>query len=107
MLERQKPISTSSSAETIQGDLDQSLMTMFCRSLDTSRLPPMTVMHMMASALGSIYRQVAAAHQNQDCPCGWHPTPAPDIEALQSAVRTAAVQESAPDLLAMTVVGRA
>jgi hypothetical protein len=107
MLERENLASNGGGGDTTQGDLDQSLMTTFCRTLDHSRLPPMTVMHMMAAALGAIYRQVATSHQNEECPCGWHPAPASDIEALQFAVRATAEQQPAPDLRAMPVVGRA
>lgn len=91
----------------MQGDLQQALLTMFCRTLDTSRLPPMTVLRMMAEALGGVYRQAATAHLSQPCPCGWRPTVEADIAALRAAIGEAAAPCTTADLAWMEVVGRA
>jgi hypothetical protein len=93
--------------QSIQIDLDHTLMTALCRALDTSRLPPMTVMNAMAAAFGSVYRQVAVAHQSGQCPCGWHPAPARDVDTLQSIFRAAAAPQPSDRLLTMPVQGRA
>jgi len=91
----------------VQGDLDQALLTMFCRTLDNSRLPPMTVLRMMAEALGATYRQAAAAHLSQPCPCGWRPTVEADVVLLCEAVSAAAMPQPIGDLAWMEAVGRA
>jgi hypothetical protein len=70
-------------------------------------LPPSVVMRLMATALGSTYREVAAAHQDGQCPCGWNPLSAIDIEALRSSLEDAAAPRRADDLHSMTPVGRA
>ncbi|WP_315833669.1 hypothetical protein [Bradyrhizobium prioriisuperbiae] len=107
MLEQRKVVSDGDDSQTTQADLDRTLMTTFCRVLDGSRLPPMAVMRMMAEALGSVYRQVAAAHQNQSCPCGWQPTSERDIETMLAAVGDAAMVKPAVNLELMETVGRA
>ncbi|WP_249123660.1 MULTISPECIES: hypothetical protein [unclassified Bradyrhizobium] len=91
----------------VQGELQQTLLTIFCRTLDSSRLPPMTVLGMMAEALGGVYRQAATAHLTQPCPCGWRPMTEADIAALRAAVETAAKLRTSADLAWMEVVGRA
>ncbi len=86
--------------------LNQAIMTTFCRVLDSSRLPPDVVMKLLASALGQTYREVAAAHQDGGCPCGWRPQ-ATDIEALRASLEDAAAPRRIDDLLSMAAVGRA
>ena len=97
-------ITDESSAQTY---LDQMVMTTFCRVLDTSRLPPVVVMRLLASALGTTYREVAAAHQDGMCPCGWCPVPALDVEALRTSLEDAAAPKRVDDLVSMLVAGRA
>ncbi|MEW6643400.1 MAG: hypothetical protein AB1586_23030 [Pseudomonadota bacterium] len=89
------------------GDLEQSLLTTFCRTLDGSRLPPMTVLRTMAEALGAVYRHAATAHLSQPCPCGWAPTLEADVAALRAAISDAAKPCSAGELVWMEAVGRA
>jgi hypothetical protein len=93
-------------SELTQAEIDRRLMVTFCRTLDSSTLPPMTVMRMMASAIGAIYRQTSASHHAQECPCGWIPL-ASDVETLQAEIETAARRQSVPDLSSMQIVGRA
>ena len=93
--------------QTVQADLDRVLMMAFGRAMDVSGLTPMAVMNAMANAFGAVYRQVAEHHQNQECPCGWQPASAEDIELLQSALETAAKLQQADRLLTMQVMGRA
>lgn len=46
----------------IRKQLDNALLSTFCRALDSSYLTPMTVLSAMAESLGSVYRQVADSH---------------------------------------------
>ena len=86
---------------------NQAVMTTFCRVLDSSRLAPDVVMRLLASAIGSTYREVAAAHQDGQCPCGWRPVSDADIEALRSSLEDAAAPKMANDLHSMVIAGRA
>lgn len=97
-------ITDESSAQTY---LNQAIMTTFCRVLDSSRLPPDVVMNLLASALGQTYREVAAAHQDGGCPCGWRAQPGADIEAMRASLEEAATPRRMDDLLSMTAIGRA
>jgi hypothetical protein len=107
MLPQQVKVSDINDEESAQTYLNQAIMTTFCRVLDSSRLPPSVVMRMMATALGSTYREVAAAHQDGQCPCGWNPLPAIDIEVIRASLEDAAAPRRADDLHSMTAVGRA
>lgn len=93
--------------QAIRKQLDQVLLSTFCRTLDTSYLTPMTVLGAMAEALGSVYRQVADSHLTGECRCGWEPAILQDIERLQLALGQAA--QPAPDqsLSTMQTLGRA
>ena len=97
-------ITDESSAQTY---LDQMIMTTFCRVLDTSRLPPTVVMRLIATALGTTYREVASAHLDSQCPCGWQPLPADDIESLRASLEDAAAPKRIAGLASMAVAGRA
>ncbi len=90
-----------------QAYLDQMIMTTFCRVLDSSRLPPTVVMRMIAAALGTTYREVASAHLDRQCPCGWSPLPTNDIETMRSSLEEAAAPKRADGLEAMVIAGRA
>jgi hypothetical protein len=95
-------------SESAGAEMHRSIMTAFCDVLRATQLPPMTVMSLAASALGSVYREVADQHRSDDgCPCGWEPNLRADVEALQAAL--AATTQSAPsvDLRVMLAVGRA
>ncbi len=97
-------ITDENSAQTY---LNQTIMTTFCRVLDSSRLPPDVVMKLLASALGQTYREVAAAHQDGGCPCGWRPQPITDIEAMRASLEDGAAPRRVEDLLSMAAAGRA
>jgi hypothetical protein len=107
MLPQQVKVSDISDEDSAQTYLNHAIMTTFCRTLDSSRLPPSVVMRLIATALGSTYREVAAAHQDGQCPCGWKPEPEADIEALRSSLEDAATPRRADDLHSMPAVGRA
>jgi hypothetical protein len=107
MLAQHLKVSEITDESSAQSYLDQAIMTTFCRVLDTSRLPPVTVLRMIASAIGATYRDVAAAHTDGKCPCGWGPLPADDVETMTSSLEDAAAPKRVDDLLAMVVAGRA
>jgi hypothetical protein len=100
-------VSDVTDAESARTYIDQTVLATFCRVLAQSRLPPVEVMRMLASALGATYREVVDAHQDGQCPCGWCPLPALDIEALHASLADAAAPRRADDLHAMVVAGRA
>lgn len=107
MLAQQVKVSDITDEGSAQTYLDQAIMTTFCRMLDTSRMPPAEVMRMLAKALGAAYREVAAAHHDGQCPCGWCPVPALDVEAMRASLEAAAAPKRAEDLFEMQVAGRA
>jgi hypothetical protein len=95
-------------SESADAQMHRSIMTAFCDVLRTTQLPPMTVMSLAASALGTVYKEVADQHRSDGgCPCGWKPNLRADVEALQAAL--AATTQAIPpvDLYAMATVGRA
>jgi hypothetical protein len=84
----------------------QAVLCAFCHVVQTTGLKPMTVLGLAATAIGSIYKDVATAHVcNDDCPCGWEPQTEPDIEALQTAI--AAEANPFADLRWLKVAGKA
>ncbi|MDR6659147.1 hypothetical protein [Tardiphaga robiniae] len=107
MLPQQVKVSDITDENSAQTYLNQAIMTTFCRVLDSSRLAPDVVMRLLATAIGSTYREVAAAHQDGQCPCGWRPVPDADIEALRSSLEGAAAPKMADDLHSMVIAGRA
>ena len=100
-------VSDITDESSAQAYLDQMVMTTFCRVLDTSRLPPTVVLRLIATALGSTYREVAAAHLDGQCPCGWQPLPTDDIDSLRSSLEEAAAPQRVDGLATMAVAGRA
>ena len=91
-------------SETAGAEMHRSIMIAFCDVLRTTRLPPMTVMSLAASALGAVYKEVADQHR---CPCGWKPDLHADVEALQAALAATIQAIPSADLRAMPAVGRA
>jgi len=79
----------------------------FCAVMQSWRLPPMAAMSLAATAVGSLYLEVAAAHRcDNPCPCGWEPRGAADVEALQTSLALSA-ERPHPDFHAMKVAGSA
>jgi hypothetical protein len=107
MLAQHLKVSDITDERSAQSYLNQAIMTTFCRVLDTSRLSPVVVMRMIATAIGATYCDVAAAHHDGQCPCGWCPVPALDLEALRSSLEDAAAPKRIDDLFAMVAAGRA
>jgi hypothetical protein len=91
----------------VRVDLDRALMVAFCHALESSTLPPMTVLSAMAEAFGSVYRQVADTHANGECTCGWKPSQTQDLAKLESVFRKTAMSLEPQKLSTMRVVGRA
>ncbi|MEH2513848.1 hypothetical protein V1291_005202 [Nitrobacteraceae bacterium AZCC 1564] len=106
MLDQQE-MSRREDRATLHEDLDRALMVAFCRALETSPLMPMTVLSAMAEAFGSVYRQVADTHDKGECPCGWEPSRAEDIEHLESTFRKAAMSPAVQRLSTMKIAGSA
>ena len=95
-------------SESAGAEMHRSIMMAFCDVLRTTRLPPMTVMSLAASALGAVYREVADQHRCDDgCPCGWKPDRRADVEALQAALAAKTQAVPSADLHVMQAVGRA
>jgi hypothetical protein len=94
-----------SSADAV---LRQAITTAFCSVMRDTGLPPMIVMRLAASVVGSIYREVADAHRCAGgCPCGWQPCLQEDLQALQAALTVAVEATPFPDLRRVRAAGRA
>jgi hypothetical protein len=79
----------------------------FCGVMQSTRLPPMAALSLAAMAIGSLYHEVAAAHQGDNpCPCGWKPRSGADVDALQTSLALSAEQPRA-DFHAIQVAGSA
>jgi len=84
----------------------QAVLCAFCHIVQTTGLQPMEVLGLAAAAVGAIYKDLAAMHQNSHgCPCGWEPQAETDIATLQNALAA----ETAPraDLRWLKVAGKA
>ncbi|ABD89151.1 hypothetical protein [Rhodopseudomonas palustris] len=97
--------STGLIEQSAQDQVNRVVMATFCRTLNSTRLPPVAVLRMIAGALGKTYADVAATHQQGRCSCGWQPSPVLDVDSLRSALAYAVVCEE--DLVSMHPVGRA
>jgi hypothetical protein len=91
----------------IELELANSLMASFCRVLESSNMPPMQVLQMMARSLGGIYREVSVEHQKGSCPCGWCPNGFEDLELIHRAISVGVTRAQRTDLRSMAVAGRA
>lgn len=86
----------------------RAIMTAFCGIMRTRQFQPMTALSFAAMAVGSIYREIADAHcDDRQCPCGWEPCRATDIEALLTALATTAQPEPGIDLRLVEAAGKA
>ena len=95
-------------SQSAGAEMHRSIMMAFCDVLRTTRLPPMTVMSLAASALGAVYKEVADQHRfDGGCPCGWKPDLRADIAALQLTLAATTQAIPSVDLRAMDAVGRA
>jgi hypothetical protein len=105
MLVPQAPEHQTTDEHAAKMQLEQVMLANFCRTLNGTRLSPVTVLRMMAGALGKAYANVAAAHSHGDCPCGWRPSPTQDLEAIRAALSVDDVPGN--DLMRMTAAGHA
>lgn len=84
------------------------VMNEICEIMHRAGLPPMAVLRLEARSVGTIYREMAAAHSDIDpCPCGWRPHPATDVEMLGMALMTACEGHKSGDLRLMRAAGNA
>jgi hypothetical protein len=92
--------------QAAQEKMRRAVLCAFCHIVQTTGLRPMAVLGLAATAVGSIYKDMAAAHLHaQACPCGWQPQANEDIEALQRAIETEAAPRA--DLRWLKVAGKA
>ena len=95
-------------SESAGAEMHRSIMIAFCDVLRTTKLPPMEVMSLAASAVGAVYKEVADQHRSDGgCPCGWKPDLHADVEALQAALAATIQAIPSADLRAMQAVGSA
>lgn len=102
--------STPSCHETSspEGQLDEALRRAFWQSLNRAPLPAMAALEVAARVVGSLYRQVAQAHEGPNgCRCGWEPDPDCDLIVLEANLAAALMQPPEPDLARMVALGRA
>lgn len=98
----------TASLDEARVEIRQAVMNAFCGVLHGSRLSPMAVLELAAEAVGSVYREFADAHLgDQPCPCGWHPSPAEDLAALQAYLALSIAPLPGIDLARVEVSGRA
>lgn len=99
---------TQISMDDARAEIRQAVMNAFCGVLHGSRLSPMAVLELAAEAVGSVYREVADAHLgDHPCPCGWNPSPAADLAALQASLALSVASPPGIDLARAEVAGRA
>ncbi|MGL4284845.1 MAG: hypothetical protein ACRCVA_00790 [Phreatobacter sp.] len=99
---------TKDHTDSTRAEFQQTIMAAFCNALRTTPLPPITVLELVAMALGSVYQEVAEAHRGDNpCPCGWQPDPGADVEALQAALAAMVPSPQVTDLRLMQALGRA
>ncbi|GEP03538.1 hypothetical protein MOX02_15760 [Methylobacterium oxalidis] len=89
--------------------LEQTLMRAFWQSLGDDPLPPMAALEAAARIVGTLYAQVARAHEGPNaCRCGWEPDPDGDLIVLEANLAAALLApERGPDLARMPAAGRA
>jgi hypothetical protein len=100
-------VPTEDEAIAALDQLKRTVRVAFCGVMQSTRLPPMAALSLAATALGSLYLEVAAAHSGESaCPCGWQPCSAADVEALQVSLALS-TKEPRSDLPALQVAGNA
>lgn len=74
-------------------------------ALGSTRLPPLEVLAYLATAIGSLYREVAGAHEGPDgCPCGWEPCALMDVITMQQALASSAFPNDDPRHTALLTI---
>jgi hypothetical protein len=87
--------------------LQNAMRAAFCGVMKSTRLPLFAALNLAAMAVGSLYLEVSATHCDANpCPCGWEPSGAADVEALQSSLAVSASQRGL-GLVARPIAGHA
>ncbi|NEU14200.1 hypothetical protein G3T14_18995 [Methylobacterium sp. BTF04] len=93
---------------TAEDALDEALRRAFWQSLNRTPLPAMHALEVAARTIGTLYRQVAQAHEGPNgCRCGWEPDPDCDLIVLEANLAAALLQPPQSDLARMQPAGRA
>lgn len=88
--------------------MENALARAFWRGLSERPMPPMAALEIAARVVGTLYRQIAAAHEGPHaCGCGWHPEPDTDLIMLEAHLAAALLGPPKPDLARMPAAGRA
>ena len=92
-----------------QACLERALTCAFWRAVRNEEpMPVMAALEAAMRALGTLYRQTAAAHgTGSACDCGWQPDPDADLLVLEAMLASAMQPPPAEDLAGMPVAGRA
>ena len=91
-----------------QGSLERALTTAFWQALQREPMHVMAALEAAARTVGTLYRQVAAAHgPDGHCPCGWEPDPDCDLIVLEANLAAALLHPPQADLFRMPAAGSA
>ena len=91
-----------------QGTLERALTVAFWQALQREPMHVMAALEAAARTVGTLYRQVAAAHgPDGHCTCGWEPDPEADLIVLEAMLAAALSHPTRHDLADMVPVGRA
>ncbi|GJE73054.1 hypothetical protein [Methylorubrum podarium] len=91
-----------------QGTLERALTVAFWQALQREPMHVMAALEAAARTVGTLYRQVAAAHgPDGHCTCGWEPDPEADLIVLEAMLAAALSHPARHDLADMVPAGRA
>ncbi|KQP61658.1 hypothetical protein ASG40_04270 [Methylobacterium sp. Leaf399] len=95
-------------AAATRADLDEAIRRAFWTVLHRGPLPPMDALQVAARTIGTLYRQMAQAHDGPGgCACGWEPDPDGDLVVLEAQLAAALLQPPSQDLAQMATMGQA
>lgn len=98
----------SAAERNAQGTLERALTVAFWQALQREPMHVMAALEAAARTVGTLYRQVAAAHgPDGHCTCGWEPDPEADLIVLEAMLAAALSHPARHDLADMVPVGRA
>ena len=91
-----------------QGTLERALTVAFWQALQREPMHVMAALEAAARTVGTLYRQVAAAHgPDGHCTCGWEPDPETDLIVLEAMLAAALSRPAQLYLADMVPAGRA
>lgn len=91
-----------------QGMLERALTVAFWQALQREPMHVMAALEAAARTVGTLYRQVAAAHgPDGHCACGWEPDLETDLIVLEAMLAAALAHPPRRELADMVPVGRA